>query len=287
MADAIRCALTQTHEPLEVIVIDDASSDGTSTVVSTAFAAELADGRLRYECNECNRERSYSRNKGVALASGQYVCFLDHDDLWDREYLASVMEAFARTGCDVVYSFPRTVINEDGKEIRCSSKRISTDNAALIFSSQVGYPSATAFRRAAFPGYIDGCILREDWEIFLRGALAGLQICILDNNLVRIRAHAGRTSRSVKFWSSTLQVYARYQARVPRPYRGLFLFHVADTCLRYGDLPRGWGLSLQALMGGALPDIRMLQRLFTRGLRLDRWLTLAAERRRFSREAAS
>jgi|GEM_PF-288503 len=284
VAEAIRCALGQTHAPLEVIVIDDASSDRTGETVTGGFAHELAHGRLRYERNEQNRERSFSRNRAAELASGDYLFFLDHDDLWDKSYIATVVDTFEQTLCDVVYSFPRTFIDEEGSVIRHSAKRISPDSAELIFASQVGYPSATAFRRSAFPGYTEDCILREDWEIFLRGYLSGQRISILDSNLVKMRAHGGRTSKSVKFWRSTLRVHEQYQARIPHRYRGPFLYHVADICLRYGDLPRGWRLSMQALVNGALPDLRMVHRLLTRGMRLDRYFSLAAERRKLVEE---
>ena len=281
VAEAVNCALLQTFSPLEIVVIDDASKDQSEEIIRSTFTRELANGRLRFERNERNRERSFSRNRGAELARGEYICFLDHDDLWSKEYIASVMEIFERTSCDAVYSFPRTFVNENGELIRRSAKRISADSAELIFASQVGYPSATAFRRTSFLGYTEDCILREDWEIFLRGYLAGQHICIQDNDVVKIRAHDGRTSNSVKFWSSTLRVYKQYLERIPLQYRNIFLYHVVDVCLRYGDLPRGWHLSMMAMKSGMLPDVRMIQRLFTRGIRVDRYLSLAAERRKF------
>ncbi|HEX9080618.1 MAG TPA: hypothetical protein VF795_13565, partial [Desulfuromonadaceae bacterium] len=109
-------------------------------------------------------------------------------------------------------------------------------------------------------------------------------IRILDRDQVKMRAHGERSSRSAKFWRSTLRVHDQYQTRIPLQYRGIFLYHVADICLRYGDLPRGWRLTLRALLGGTPPDPRMVHRLLTRGLRLDRFWSLAAERRRLMGE---
>lgn len=280
---AIQSVMSQTVPVLEIIVIDDASKDRTREIIHKTFPDQLKQGFIRYECNEQNRERSYSRNRGAELARGDYIFFLDHDDLWDESYLDSVTAHFLREQCDVVYTFPRTFVNEAGEVIRRSSKTISHDSQELIFGSQVGYPSATAFRRSSFAGYSEACILREDWEIFLRAALAGQRISILDSDQVMMRAHGGRSSsKSVKFWSSTLWVYHSYKDRIPAQYRGVFLYHVADICFRYGDIPHGWSLSLQALTGGKLPGFRMLHRLLTRGIRVDRYFSLARERKRLA-----
>lgn len=282
IAESVQCALTQSHAPLEVIVIDDASKDRTGEVVNERFAGELANGLLRYERNQTNRERSYSRNRGVELAQGEFLCFLDHDDLWDKSYIASVVQAFNKDHSDVVYSFLRTFVNVKGEVSRRSSKRITTDTAKLIVTSQVGYPTASAFRRSSFLGYTEDCILREDWEIFLRGLVLGQRITVLDLDLAMIRAHGNRTSNSIKFWDSTLRVYAQYIDRVPRAYRGAFLYHIADICMRFGDLPQGWSLSLRAMLSGTFPDLRMVHRLFTRGMRFDRYFKLSGERNRLN-----
>jgi len=282
IAESVQCALTQSYAPLEVIVIDDASKDRTGEVVNKQFARELATGQLRYERNQTNRERSYSRNRGVELARGEFLCFLDHDDLWDKSYIASVVQAFIENQSDVVYSFLRTFVNEKGEVSRRSSKRITTDAAKLIVTSQVGYPTGSAFRRSSFLGYTEDCILREDWEIFLRGLVLGQRITVLDLDLAMIRAHGARTSNSIKFWDSTLRVYVQYFDRIPSVYRGDFLYHIADVCMRYGDLPQGWLLSLQAVLGGTFPDLRMVHRLLTRGMRFDRYFKLSGERSRLN-----
>lgn len=284
--EAVYSALGQTLQPLEIIVVDDASTDLTGEIIRHEFKRQIESGIVRYARNESNRERSCSRNEGVRLAQGQYVFFLDYDDLWEPDYLGTVMETLVQEEADLAYSFPRTFVDEHGQIIRNSAKKISSDAAELVFASQVGYPSATAIKRKSFPGYAEECILREDWEIFLRAQLAGLRITIMDRNQVRMRAHGGRSSRSTKFWRSTLWVLEQYQARIPSTYRSNFLFHVADVCLRYGDLPRGWRLSMQAIMAGSFPDMRMLHRLLTRGLRLDRYFSLAAERRSLAGEDA-
>jgi len=75
---AIRSALAQTHRDLEVIVVDDASTDGTPEAVKQAGGR-----RVRLLRHERNRGPSAARNTGIAAATGEFVAFLDSDDEWD------------------------------------------------------------------------------------------------------------------------------------------------------------------------------------------------------------
>jgi len=70
----------QTFTSFEIIVVDDCSTDSTAAIVK-AMAAN--DARIRYERLKSNSNRpAVPRNRGIALATGEFVAFLDHDDLW-------------------------------------------------------------------------------------------------------------------------------------------------------------------------------------------------------------
>lgn len=72
---AIQSVIDQTFTDFELIVIDDASNDNTAEIVQS-----FSDSRIIYVRNETNLERCISRNKGITLAKGNYICFLDSDD---------------------------------------------------------------------------------------------------------------------------------------------------------------------------------------------------------------
>jgi GT2 family glycosyltransferase len=88
---AIRSALAQTWPEVEVVVVDDGSTDGTDQVV-----ASLGDDRVRYVRQEPSGV-SRARNRGLEVARGRYVAYLDSDNTWEPETL-EVMVAFLERG---------------------------------------------------------------------------------------------------------------------------------------------------------------------------------------------
>ncbi|MHC4906452.1 MAG: glycosyltransferase family 2 protein [Planctomycetota bacterium] len=85
--EAIDSVLSQTLTDLEVVVIDDGSTDGTTEVVKA-----IDDPRIRYFYKD-NGGVSSARNMGLDKAEGQYIAFLDSDDLYSPEYLKTMVTA--------------------------------------------------------------------------------------------------------------------------------------------------------------------------------------------------
>jgi glycosyltransferase involved in cell wall biosynthesis len=88
LGEAVDCALAQTYSPLEVIVVDDGSTDETPEVL-----ARYRD--LIRTVRQPNLGPSVARNAGIAVANGDYLAFLDSDDLWQPQKLERQMARFA------------------------------------------------------------------------------------------------------------------------------------------------------------------------------------------------
>jgi hypothetical protein len=89
LPEALDSALAQTHPDVEVIVVDDGSTDGTAEVI------ERYEGRVR-TIHQRNGGLAAARNAGVAAATGRYIALLDHDDLWHADALAVQVEVAGR-----------------------------------------------------------------------------------------------------------------------------------------------------------------------------------------------
>lgn len=89
---AIESVLAQTFSDLEVIVVDDGSSDDTGRILSDVFG-----DRIRYYA-QTNQGASVARNKGIEQARGEWIAFLDSDDLWEKEKLEWQLKALERFG---------------------------------------------------------------------------------------------------------------------------------------------------------------------------------------------
>lgn len=83
VGEAIKSVIEQDFTDWELLVIDDGSTDNTKEVV-LAFN----DARIKYIYQE-NAERSAARNNGISLARGQYICFIDSDDWYDKYHLSA------------------------------------------------------------------------------------------------------------------------------------------------------------------------------------------------------
>jgi len=158
----------QDVQPLEVLLIDDGSTDGGGEV---ARALDVAG--VRYVRQE-NRGVSVARNRGIGLARGEYVAFLDADDTWHADHLGT-LTALAR-------AYPEATLlgtgwSEDGNAVRDpfgTPGEVAIDLAGFLKRAAAGWPpfwtSAVAFRRSClakadlFPA---GSRIAEDQDAWL------------------------------------------------------------------------------------------------------------------------
>lgn len=99
--ETIQSVQAQTYENWELIIVDDCSSDHSAEIIKE-YADQ--DKRIFYYKNENNSGAAESRNRAIALAKGDYIAFLDSDDLWNPEKLEKQMEFMQKRQCAFCYS---------------------------------------------------------------------------------------------------------------------------------------------------------------------------------------
>lgn len=126
IAEAVQSVLDQTYQNFEHLIVDDGSTDNTREVLSPF----LADGRFKYFYQE-NQGQSVARNQALEHARGEFICFLDSDNVWLPIHLASQLAVFQETpDVDIVYGDGIT-IDEHGNEIR--RKNIKRHSGYIAF----------------------------------------------------------------------------------------------------------------------------------------------------------
>lgn len=112
--DAVLSVMAQTYKNWELLIIDDGSTDTTSEIVEK-IAAE--DSRISYIKNEKNMGVARTRNRGMDLCKGDYIAFLDSDDMWHPEKLKEQIKCMEENKADLSYT-SYALVNREGEKIK-------------------------------------------------------------------------------------------------------------------------------------------------------------------------
>ena len=170
---ALASVLAQDHDDLEVVVVDDRSTDATPAVV-----AAIGDPRVRYVREPRRRGQAGARNRGIRCARGCYVAFLDDDDEWLPGALAARVDALDRAppGTDLAYGW-RHVVGPDGRVLRSDRRTLDGPLREPALALRMpGPPSVWLVRAAAVRavgGFDESLPLAVDLDFVVRLALAG------------------------------------------------------------------------------------------------------------------
>ncbi|MBU1047346.1 MAG: glycosyltransferase [Candidatus Omnitrophica bacterium] len=168
LKEAIESVLAQTYKNLEIIIVDDGSTDNTSKLVE-----KFTDKRIIY-LHQDNKGVSVARNRGIQRAKGEYISFLDSDDIWLPQKLQKQLEVFktSRFNPGVVYTGIQYMDhNGNPKKQKKLSKYRGNIFNKLLRKNIAGIGSTMLVKRECF----DKCGLfdenlpsREDLDILIR-----------------------------------------------------------------------------------------------------------------------
>lgn len=109
IAESIQCVIDQTYQEWELLIVDDCSSDNTDEVV----APFLEDKRIKYFHNEKNCGAALTRNRAMREAQGEWIAFLDSDDLWMPEKLEKQLDFMKKNGYVLSFTEYEKIDEED------------------------------------------------------------------------------------------------------------------------------------------------------------------------------
>jgi len=212
IAETIKSVLNQTFSDFELIIINDGSTDGTEQVVSN-----FSDKRIKL-INIKNSGPSAARNKGIEEAKGEYVSFIDSDDLWSQDKIEKQLDKLINNmEYGVAYSWT-IFIDENSKYIHPLKKVDYQGNVSekIIKGNFVGSGSNILVKKEAVKSIGYYCIsLRygEDWDYLIRLAQSYEFILVKDFHVFYRRKLNSLSSNVSALEDSSVKILNKYRER--------------------------------------------------------------------------
>lgn len=217
IAETISSVLHQTHPDIELIVVDDGSTDRTREIVAS-FGS-----RVRLIAQQ-NAGRCAARNCGIRAASGEFICLLDHDDYWYPEKVAAQLAAFEHypdaggVYCEYIawhadaagcFPEPESIVRQAAPD------EVNQELSGWIYHHFLidiyMLTSAAMFRAGVFDkcgAFVESLSYSEDWELWLRISRE-FQIISLRRPMTLYRQHAEQGFRVMRDFDYRTDLLAR------------------------------------------------------------------------------
>ncbi len=224
LEEALESALSQSFDgDLEIIVVDDNSQDGTSTVICQKYPS------IRLISLNQNIGAYAARNLALKQAQGHYIAFLDSDDLWEPEYLSTQLKALkGQSQRFCVSALVSWYTSTDQKVVKSQKPKLEKYTSALHHllsgGSFIFTPTSVVFPREIFDkvGLFDATLrMAGDTDFYIRCLLAGYQPIFTEKPMAIRRMHgkgqltgagnieirkAGRIERATKYYPLVYEV---------------------------------------------------------------------------------
>ena len=214
--EAIESVVNQTYKNLEIIIVNDGSIDDTEKI---AKEWQEKDKRVRYLKYQSNRGLPAARNTGIKNSQGDYLAFLDADDIWLPSKLETQLEKIKETKSDLIFSNWYIWSAKSNHKSLAITKKIFLGSLnqsrllCLFIRRNLGNPSTALLKKEKLfeVGFFDEELFSsEDYDLWLRFILKGGKISFINQPLIYYRKHSEQmTTNDYKMRLSRLMVFKK------------------------------------------------------------------------------
>lgn len=157
---SIDSVLNQTYADIEVIIVDDGSSDNTDEIVQ-----KIQDDRLKYLKHKTNLGACAARNTGIEAAKGEYIAFQDSGDIWHKDKLMKQLNIMKSVDADIVFCNKQKLGQESKGEFLYKEGFINTKENVFGIGTPTIVGKAAIFKGMPFDERLPRL---QDFELMLR-----------------------------------------------------------------------------------------------------------------------
>lgn len=194
LREAVESCLTQTYSNLELLIIDDGSTDSSLEVINS-----FNDDRIVLLINETNKGQSYSRNRGIKESSGQYIAIMDADDIAYKERIQKQLDYLINNDADICFTWADLIDSEGTVTgIKKTTENNNLLRAKLLFECPLIHPTAF-WKKSTFIQndlwYDEQYTYAQDYELWSR-AIRRVKFAVMGEYLLKFRF---RNEASISF----------------------------------------------------------------------------------------
>ena len=193
--EAVQSAVRQTHERIEVIVVNDGSFEPEARILDllvTRYGVRVF--------TQHNQGLGAARNAGIAHARGRYVVPLDADDVLEPRFVERTLEALRGDPSLCYVTTWSLYVDDSGEPLGNGYQPLGNEARELLLHGNVAGPATALMPTAIFHRgfqYTEDLVSYEDWDLYARFAEAGLYGCVIPERLFRYRVRGDSMLRSV------------------------------------------------------------------------------------------
>ncbi len=201
--ESINSILQQTYTNIELIIVDDGSTDNTKAIILS-----YEDKRIRFVRNISKRGISYSLNKAISMAKGKYIARMDADDIATPDRLFLQLDYLKLNNLDICGSGITTFGFSD--RVILYPESMNDIQFFSLFGSPMAHPTVFGLS-SLFKKYAYRDVVAEDYELWTRMLMNGVVIGNIQKSLLNYRVHSTQlTSEKGGIINSSIGVARKY-----------------------------------------------------------------------------